>query len=78
MERLLQFDLITNVDASETNLTGDGDFYRYKVSGRSRSTLISNLCEGYKEAAVARAIELEAIRRTIEQFDEEQQRIDDF
>ena len=78
MDRLLEFDLITGIGAEDTELGGEGDFYRYKVTGRSRSTLISNLSDAYKDAAVEWEIELEAMRRTIDQFDDDQGRLSEF
>lgn len=78
MDRLLQFDLITTIGAEDTELEGAGDFYRYRGRARSRGTILSNLGEGYKEGAVEWDIELEAMRRTIDQFDEDQSRLGDF
>jgi hypothetical protein len=78
IDRLLDFDLITPIDADDTELDGDGDFYRYRGRGQSRGTILNELCEGYKEAAVEWEIELEAMRRTIGQFDDDQYRLGEF
>ena len=78
MDRMLDFDLITRIDAGDTDLEGDGDFYRYRGRGRSMATILSDICGGYREEAVEWEVELEAMRRTVDQFDEEQSRIGDF
>lgn len=78
MDRLLQFDLITTIGTEDTELEGAGDFYRYRGRAQSRGTILSNLGEGYKEGAVEWDIELEAMGRTIDQFDEDQSRLGDF
>jgi len=78
MDRLLQFDVITRINTADTDLEGDGDFYRYRGRGRSRATILSEISEGYKDEAVKWKVELEAMRRAIDQFDEKQSRIGDF
>lgn len=78
MERLMDFDLVTRIDAVDTELDGDGEFYRYRGRSQSRGTILNDLCEGYKEEAVEWEIELEAMRRVIDQFEDDQSRLDDF
>ncbi|MFC6838370.1 hypothetical protein [Halomarina ordinaria] len=78
ISRLLDFKLIVSISPSDTQLTGDGEFYRYKGRGRSMSTILNDLQDGYKSAAVEQEIELEAMRRTIEQYEDEQSRLGDY
>lgn len=78
MERLLQFDLVTTIGADDTELEGDGDYYRYRGRAQSRGTILNNLSERFKGGAVEWEIELEAMRRTIDQFDEDQSRLGEF
>jgi hypothetical protein len=78
IDRLLQFDLVTEVDDTDTDLEGTGDFYRYRVTGRSISTIISNMKEKYREQYVDWRIDLQAIRRTIDEYDEEQSTLGDY
>lgn len=78
MERLLQFDLVTTIGVDDTELEGDGDYYRYRGRAQSRGTILNNLSEKYKRGSVEWEIELEAMRRTIDQFDEDQSRLGDF
>lgn len=78
MELMLDFELVTEIRPSDTELEGDGDFYRYKVSGRSLGTILSNLKERYIEQAVEKEIETQAMERTLEQYDEEQRQLDDY
>jgi len=78
IERLLRFNLVTTIGAEDTELEGDADYYRYRGRAQSRGTILNNLGEGYKAGAVEWEIELEAMRRTIDQFDEDQSRLGDF
>ena len=78
MDRLLKFDLLTEISDSDTELDGAGDYYRYRVTGRSISTIISNLKEKYRDQYIDWKIDLQAMRRTIEEYDEEQSTLGDY
>jgi hypothetical protein len=78
LERLLSDNLVRELDASDTDLSGDGEYYRYVVRGRSIETLLKNLREKYRERAISRKLELKAKRQVLEGFDENQSSLDDF
>lgn len=78
MDRLESDNLITTIDQEETKLVNGETFYRYRVRGRSVETVLKNLQDKYKTRAIDRKIEVKAMKRTIEEFDEDQSSLDKF
>lgn len=78
MNRLESDNLITAIDQEETELTAGEKFYRYRVRGRSVETVLKNLREKYRTKAIERKIEIKAMRKIIEEFDEDQSSLGDF
>jgi len=78
MDRLESDNLVTTIDQEETELTGGEKFYRYRVRGRSVETVLKNLQEKYRTKAIDRKIEIKAMRKMIEEFDEDQSSLGDF
>ena len=78
IDRLKSYNLVTTIDQEETELTEGDKFYRYRVRGRSVETVLKNLKEKYRSKSIDRKIEVKAMRKVIESFDEDQSSIEDF
>jgi len=78
MDRLQSANLVKEIDAADTDLTEGTEFYRYRVRGRTVETILSNLEEKYREHALDRKLELEAMKAALSEFDEKQRSLDDF
>ena len=78
MNRLKSDNLITTIDQEETELTEGEKFYRYRVRGRSVETVLENLKKKYRSKAVDQKIEIKAMKKVVEAFDEDQSSLDDF
>jgi len=78
IDRLKSDNLITTIDQEETELTEGEKFYRYRVRGRSVETVLENLKKKYRSKAVDQKIEIKAMKKVIEAFDEDQSSLDDF
>jgi len=78
IDRLKSDNLITTIDQEETELTEGEKFYRYRVRGRSVETVLENLKKKYRSKAVDQKIEIKAMKKVVEAFDEDQSSLDDF
>jgi hypothetical protein len=78
LDRLLDYGLVSELDPTESDLDDAEECYRYRVNGRTMETILSNLKDEFEEAATDRKIECEAVRRTLAEYDERQQRLGDF
>ena len=78
IDRLKSDNLITTIDQEEAELTEGEKFYRYRVRGRSVETVLENLKKKYRSKAVDQKIEIKAMKKVVEAFDEDQSSLDDF
>lgn len=78
VNKCTKFDVIGRLSPSETDLEGDGDFFKYNVRGKSPNTILKNLREKYIDSAVESHAEIRAMRRVIDEFDEDQSSLGDF
>ena len=78
IDRLKSDNLITTIDQEETELTEGEKFYRYRVRGRSVETVLENLKKKYRSKAVDQKIEIKAMKKVVEAFDEDQSSLGDF
>lgn len=78
IDRLGTGNLITNIGPDDTELTGGDEYYRFRVRGRSIETILKNLQKKYQEEAVRQKLEIKAMRKVIEEFDEDQSSLGDF
>jgi hypothetical protein len=78
IDRLETGNLITSIDSEDTELTGGDEYYRFRVRGRSIETVLKNLQEKYREEAVGEKLEIKAMRKVIEEFDDDQSSLGDF
>lgn len=78
VERLEDYTLISQIEPEDTELTEDDEFYRFTVRGRSIDTVLRNLRDKYREKSVERQIQLEAMREVIQEFNDDQSKLDDF
>lgn len=80
LDKLLDFGLIEQVEP-ESGMGEDVETYGYVdslVSGQSAGRILSNLREGYSEEWIERKAEYEAKLQTVEEFFDENRRLDDF
>lgn len=80
VDRFKDFNLISELSPSETDLEGDEDetFFKYQVRGKSPDTVIANLRKRYLTQAIEQQAEIKAKREVIDEFDEEQSALADF
>jgi hypothetical protein len=78
IDRLLADNLITQIEAADTELTNGDEYYRYRVRGRSVETVLNNLKSDYREQALNRKLEFKAMEAAINEFDEKQRSLDDY
>ncbi|WP_132060295.1 hypothetical protein [Halorussus amylolyticus] len=80
IRRFKEFNLISELSSSETDLEVDENecVFKYQVRGKSPDTVIANLRKRYLNRAVEDQAEIKAKRQVIDEFDEEQSALADF
>lgn len=80
LKRCKKFSLIGEISSNETELEGSEEetFFKYNIRGKSPETILANLRERYMGESVKHYADVEAMRKVIDEFDEEQSSLGDF